>query len=316
MKAAATYGDPDLLIVGHLAAVGAYFWLGDPIHSQEHADQALALYGNDGRGHLAGILNHDPKTMTLVFSALSTWMLGYPERALSIGEARDAHARSIGHPVDLGWVLSTGAWVFDFLGEPDEWLKRLEEADRVGRENRLPFLTECLVPIFSGIALIRKGQVAEGIALFKRGMAFWERSGARQNTPYLKSVLAEGMAQLGDRSGALALVDEAVAQVERPGWEERWYYAETLRIKGWLLALQGDSAVAERSYIASLDWARQQQAKSWELRTATSYARLLCAQGRVREAHDLLAPVYAWFTEGFATKDLKDAKALLVELAA
>jgi predicted ATPase len=101
---------------------------------------------------------------------------------------------------------------------------------------------------------------------------------------------------------------------ERPGWEERHYYAEALRIKSWLLSVKGDSAGAERSYIASLDWARQQQAKSWELRTATSYARLMRDQGRVGEAYELLAPVYAWFTEGFATKDLKDAEALLEEL--
>jgi predicted ATPase len=208
-----------------------------------------------------------------------------------------------------------GGMLFDFLGEPDEWLKRIEEADRVGRENSLPFLTESVVPTYSGIVLIRKGQTAEGIALLKRGMTFWEGSGGRMLIPHFKSVLAEGMAQLGDRSGALALVDEAIAQVERPGWESRWCHAETLRIKGWVLALEGDVAAAERAYLASLDWARQQQAKSWELRTATSYARLMRDQGRAREARDLLAPVYGWFTEGFATKDLKDAKALLDELA-
>jgi predicted ATPase len=128
-------------------------------------------------------------------------------------------------------------------------------------------------------------------------------------------VLAAGRAQLGDRAGALALLSEAIAQVDRPGWEERWSHAETLRINGWILALEGESEAAERAYLASLDWARTQQAKSWELRTATSYARLMRDQGRVGEAHDLLAPVYGWFTEGFATKDLKEAKALLDELA-
>jgi predicted ATPase len=127
-------------------------------------------------------------------------------------------------------------------------------------------------------------------------------------------VLAEGRAQLGDLEGALDLIDNVIAQVERPGWEERYYYAETLRIKGWMLALKGDSAAAERAYSASLDWAGQQHAKSWELRTATSYARLMRDQGRVGEAYNLLAPVYGWFTEGFNTKDLKDAKALLGEL--
>jgi ATP/maltotriose-dependent transcriptional regulator MalT len=104
-------------------------------------------------------------------------------------------------------------------------------------------------------------------------------------------VLAEGMAQLGDLSGALDLIDEMIMQVERPGWEERYYYAEALCIKGCLLARKGDLAGAERAYIDSLDWVRTQQAKSSELGTATSYARLLLDQDRAREAGDLLAPI-------------------------
>jgi len=181
----------------------------------------------------------------------------------------------------------------------------------VGRENSLPFLTECLVPMISGIALIRKGEIAEGMASLEKGLAVWEEGGGRLYNPYCNSVRAEGMAQLGDLDGALVLIDEVITQVELPGWEERHYYAETLRIKGWLLLLKGDLEGADRAYNASLDWARTQQAKSWELRTATSYARLLREQGCAREARDLLAPIYGWFTEGLATKDLKNAKALL-----
>jgi predicted ATPase len=316
MNAAETYSDPDLLIVGHFTAVLAYFRLGDPIKPREHADRVLALYIEERHGHLASILNTDPKSISLVYLAQSTWTLGYPEQAVRISDAAHDHARRRGHPFNLGWALTFGAQVFDYLREPHELLKRVEEADRVARENSLPFVTECLVPIYSGIALIRKGQVAEGMALLQRGIAVWEEGGGRANSPYWKSVLAEGMAQLGDPAGALVLIDEAIAQVERPGWEERYYYAEILRIKDWLLALKGDPAGAERSYIASLDWARTQQAKSWELRTATSYARLMRDQGRVGEAYELLAPIYGWFTEGFGTKDLKEAKALLDELAA
>ena len=314
MNAAETYRDADLLIVGHLAAVPAYFWLGDPIKAREHADRVLALYSGHRHGHLVGILNQDPKTVSLVFSALSTWMLGYPEQAARIIDSADDHARRRGHPFDLGWALTIGASLFDYLREPDEFLKRIDEADRLGRENSLPFLTQRHAPSSTGLVLIRKGQVAEGIALLDRGLAVWEQSSGRARMPDRKSVLAEGLAQLGDLAGALDLVDEVIAQVERPGWEECYYYAEILRIKGGLLALKGGPAAAERAYLASLDWARQQQAKSWELRTATSYARLMRDQGRVREAYDLLAPIYGWFTEGFGTKDLKEAKALLDEL--
>ncbi len=314
MTAAETYGDPDLLIVGHHAALNAHLWLGDPTKARQHADRVLALYSEEGHGHLARILNHDPKTFGLGFLAQSTWMLGYPDQAASTGDAALEHARRRGHPFDLCWALTIGAYVFDLLREFNDWLKRIEEADRLGRENSLPFFTERIVPACSGIALIRNGEIVEGVALLQKGLAEYEEGGGRVNNPHFKSVLAAGTAQLGDLAGALGLIDEAITQIERPGWEERHYFAEALRIKGWMLSLKGDLEAAERAFIASLDWAREQQAKSWELRTATSYARLMRLQGREREARDRLAPVYGWFTEGFDTKDLKEAKALLEEL--
>jgi predicted ATPase len=314
MSAAETYGDLDLLILGHFAAVNGHYWLGDPVKTREHADRVLALYIEDRHAHLVGMLNHDPKSHTLIFSAISTWTLGYPEQAAQMIDAAHDDARRRGHPFNLGWSLTTGAQVFDFLGEPAAWLKRIEEAERLGRETSLLILTQVLVPLCSGIALIRKAQAAEGVASLEGAIAIWEEGGGRVNTPYFRSRLAEGVAQLGDLAAALALIGEAIAQIERPGWEERQYYAEALRVKGWLLSLKADPAGAERSYIASLDWAQRQQAKSWELRTATSYARLMRDQGRAREARDLLAPVYGWFTEGFNTKDLKEARALLEEL--
>ena len=242
-------------------------------------------------------------------------MLGYPEKAIKISDTRDALARRRRHAFDLGFALTVGARLYDELAQPDEKLKRVAEAERLGREHNLPVLLAFQVPVDSGIALIRKGQLAEGMASLKAGLVYWEASGGRSSTPYFKSVLAEAMVQLGDIDGALRLIDESIAQIERPGWEERRYYAEILRIKGWLYLHKGDLEGAERNYIASLDWARHQQAKSWELRTATSYSRLLRDQARPKQAYELLAPIYGWFTEGFETKDLKEAKVLLDELA-
>jgi tetratricopeptide (TPR) repeat protein len=123
------------------------------------------------------------------------------------------------------------------------------------------------------------------------------------------------MALTGDLDNALQLLDEAIAQIECPGWEERLHYPDILRLKGWTLSLKGDLEGAERNFRSSLDWARRQQAKSWELRTSVSLARLWKSQGKRQEAYELLAPVYDWFTEGFDTKDLQEAKALLDELA-
>ncbi len=118
----------------------------------------------------------------------------------------------------------------------------------------------------------------------------------------MKAFLAEGMALTGDLDNALRLIDEQIAQIERPGWEERFYYAEILRLKGWMLSLKGDLEGAERNFLASLDWARHQQAKMWELRTSTSLARLWQSQGKRQDAYELLAPIYDWFTEGFDTQ--------------
>jgi hypothetical protein len=133
---------------------------------------------------------------------------------------------------------------------------------------------------------------------------------------FWKTSHAQAAGLLGQVDQGLVLVEEALLQIHRPGWEERFVLPETLRIKGWLLGLKGDAEGAEQSYRVSLDWARGQQAKSWELRTATTLAQLMKDQGRHAEALQLLRPVYEWFTEGFDTKDLKEAKALLDELAA
>jgi len=255
----------------------------------------LALYSEKQHGRLAMFLVNDVKTFCLTWAAYTTLLLGYPDRALDTYLAAEAHARRCGHPFDASFAFGLGSRVFEHRGEPDEGLKRVAECERIARENSLPFLEQTMGWNFSGIALIRKGRLAEGTASLKLGLAVW--SSGSVHVPYIKSVFAEGMARLGDLDGALRVIDEVIAQIEQPGGEEREHYAETLRLKGWMLSLQGDPEGAERHYLASLDWARRQQARSWELRTATHYARLMRDRGRTKEAYDLLAPVYAWFTE-------------------
>ena len=309
-------GDPDLLITGHAIANSCYFWLGDLIKSQEHIENVLALYDDEKHRHLVNLVNHDGKTGAGCFSSFYTWMFGYPDRAVRLSDEKDAHARRLGHPFDLGYALTTGADVFDYRCEPEQLRTRAVECEQIGRDNSLPVLWALMAPISYGVALIREGKAAEGVATLKAALAVWDASGGKARSPYLKAVLAEGMVQLGDIYGALQLIDEQIAQVERPGWEERVHYAEILRLKGWMLSLKGDLDGAEKCFQASLAWAREQQAKSWELRTSTSLSRLWQSKGKHKEALELLKPVYDWFTEGFDTKDLKDAKALLAELMA
>jgi class 3 adenylate cyclase/tetratricopeptide (TPR) repeat protein len=307
-------GDADLSITGHVLANAYYYFMGLSNEALEHRSRALALYDDGKHRHLVNLLNQDPKTRVGVYASICTWMLGYPDRAMRLSEETNEHARRRALPFDLGFALRMQAELFDFRHEPGKMHKCATECEQLGRDNSLPVLWALIARFARGVAFIREGKAAEGVGPLEAGLKFWDATGGKSHTPYLAAVLAEGMALLGDLDGALQLIDAQIAQIERPGWQERVYYAEILRLRGWMYSLKGDFESAERSYHASLDWARVQAAKSWELRTATSLARLWRAQGRHEQAHQLLAPVYGWFTEGFDTKDLKDARALIEEL--
>jgi predicted ATPase len=316
LKSAEETQDEDLFFTAHMVAMVTYFWLGNLLEAKQHGELILSRYDSARHAHIVHTLNHDPKTLTGLYASHWVWMLGQPDQAVAVAEDRDAHARAVGHPFDRGFALTTGSHVYEYRGDPQGQFRSAVDAETLGRENSLPFISEVLAPNFKGVSLIWEGRAQEGLDYLQPGLGVWDFVGAGVWSPYGKSVMAEGVALLGDIDGALELIDEQIEQVERPGWEERSHYAEILRLKGWMLTLKDDLAGAEKNYLASLDWAREQQAKSWELRTSTSLARLWQGQGKGKEALDLLKPVYDWFTEGFDTKDLKEAKALLEELAA
>jgi tetratricopeptide (TPR) repeat protein len=316
LEEATTSGHSDLLVEGHMAVCTCNYWMGKLGESMEHADKVLTLYCEEQHSHLVKLVNNDARTAASGYASQATWRLGFPDRAVLLSDQAVEHARRLGHPFDLGHALTIGSDVFDLRCDADELRRRAEEAEQLGQENNLPLLYGYLAPCRLGISYIRKGDHAKGLAPLKAGLAAWEATGGKIRIPYLKAVLAEGMALVGEINDALHVIDEQIEQAERPGWEERSDYAEILRLKGWVLTLKKEFAGAENSFLASLDVAREQQAKSWELRTSTSLARLWQSQGKCEEALDLLAPVYDWFTEGFDTKDLKDAKALLGELSA
>jgi class 3 adenylate cyclase len=309
--------DDELQLVGHMAVMVTHFWLGHPVEVERHAREILRRYDLQRHGRIVRSMNHDPKTLAGIYLAQALWILGYPDQAAAVVDERDAHARLIGHPFDTGFVLTLGTWVFHYRREPQKQAARDQQVKQLARDAGLPFLAEVLAPFLStGIRLAQQGRWSEGIEHMQRGIQSWEASGAKTVSPYIRSRLGEALARTGDVDAGLAQVDAMLEQIARPGWEERSHLAEILRLKGWMLALKGDLAGAERSYLASLDWAREQRARSWELRTATSLGRLWQDQGRPQQALELLAPVYGGFTEGFATQDLVDARLLLAELAA
>jgi predicted ATPase len=195
----------------------------------------------------------------------------------------------------LGTILSHGAKLLWLVGDDAALDRRVDELGAVAAEQ--------------GLSLFR---AVEGLALLRRGLAGYRGAGFEVFVPHNIAFLAEACEMAGQFEEALTLLDEALQIVGRTG--ERWFEAELYRRKGRLLLQQGHSEGAEELYRRAVSIAQEQEAKLWELRAAASLARLRRDQRRYTEGRDLLDPVYTWFTEGFDTPDLKEAKALLDEL--
>ena len=305
----------DLQILGHRASLSSRFYLGKLNKVLAQRDKVLALYDLRRAAHWRELTGNDVRTAVGNFASQALWMLGYPDQASKMSDQNDAESRQLAHPFDVGWALTWGSYVFDYRREPDLLLARVHEADCIGREQSIPVLNKVIVPAIEGLAMLRKGQLPEAISLLERGIDAWQASGGNLNLPYLKGALAEARSRQGEFETGLRLLDECLDQIERPGWHEQVWLAEVLRLKGWVLMRQGRRTEAKEQLSESIECARRQQARSWELRSSTTLAELLVECGQRDAAHRLLAPVYGWFTEGFDTHDPKEAKALLDELA-
>jgi len=207
--------------------------------------------------------------------------------------------------------LSIGARVLSLVGDNAALDERANELIGMAGEQGFPFWL-AQGTTHHGWAKVNNGDTAAGIWLLRAGSSAFRAAGAELMMPYYIALLAKASEIAGQLEEALVLLDDALQIVERT--EERWFAAELNRLKGRLLLRQGHPESAEELYLKALSIAREQQAKLWELRAAVSLAWLRRDQGRRAEARDLLAPVYSWFTEGFDTADLKEAKALLDEL--
>jgi class 3 adenylate cyclase/tetratricopeptide (TPR) repeat protein len=312
LAAGAAAADDGLESVGHRAAVGSHYWLGNFTAARRYGDALHALYDPKRHWHIAQLTNTDPLTGDGIYRGQYLWMLGYPDQARRASDAKDEHARWRNHPFDLAFALTLGAQVFDYLCEPDELRRRTDEAERICRAHGVALLGEIMVEISRGIVSLRAGLAADAVGQLDRAIGRLAATGHRVWLRYLRGLQGEALALTGDLAGALALIEESIAQTERG--EERVHYAELLRLRGSVLLSLGRSEEAEASLCAAIDVARSQQAKSWELRAATTLARLLAERGDRKRAREALADVYGWFTEGFGTRDLRAVKALLDEL--
>jgi len=240
------------------------------------------------------------------------WALGYPDQALSLSRQSVDNAKGIEHAHTLAMALNYAGCIRYFLRDPPGLRTLAEELVALSNENNFPVWLSAAKAL-RGNALAGQGRAGEGVAAIEEGLADYRAIGGMLTRPFLLSLLAEAQMQTGQAEAASRHIDDALA-IAREG-DEHWWMSELQRRRGELLLASGGSVEeAEACMKDAIATAVAQQAKSLELRAATSLARLRSSQGRRREAHDLLAPVHGWFTEGFDTADLKDAKALLDEL--
>jgi predicted ATPase len=311
--------DPLLVVLCHWYLGFILFYLGEYTTALGHLEQVITFY-NPEQHHRSLVVLHgaDAGPSALAYAACCLWCLGYPKQALSRSQQALALARELGHPFSLADVLCYAGCMFNSIRRDAQALKdNAEELMRLSNEKVPGWLGQGTW--HRGEALAMLGQVQEGMAQMREGIAASQSIGVRLGLSGTLGSLAEAQAKAGQPEEGLATLAEALALVEET--DERHWEAELYRLRAELLLMQGDDAEAEASlhqaencFQHAVEVARRQQAKSWELRATVSLCRLWQEQGRMDKARQRLAEIYGWFTEGFDTPDLQEAKALLEEL--
>ena len=301
------------LMVGHRLMGTSLLSTGDIASGRAHYDQALALYDPAAHRPLATGFGQDVGVAILCYRSRNLWLLGYPEAALADAEHALKDAREIGQAGTLMYALGHLPLTHFLSGNNAAANAQAKEVVALADEKGA-LLWKSEGTRNQGCVLALTGKASEAVQMITSGITGFRSTGATVWDPFYLSYLARAHAELGQFDDACRCIDEAMTAVETT--KERWCEAELRRTAGEiaLKSSQPDAAKAEAYFARALAIARAQQAKSWELRAATSMARLLRDQGKRDEARDLLAPVYNWFTEGFDTLDLKEARALLDEL--
>jgi class 3 adenylate cyclase/predicted ATPase len=286
---------------------------GELYAARHHFDEAISLYDPAGHETLTRIYSYDPMVICQGYLAWVLLALGYPDQAIERSTSSIATARSHQHPLSLGFAIARAAALHQLQRDVDKVGTLAADLHTLAAEQG--FGTYIVVAAFyRGWMLAQGGPTEEGLHLLQKGIADFRARRDEDFFPHSLFVAAEAAGGAGHIDQALKLIAEGLERVERN--EEHWFEAELHRLQGEaLLALSPERAAeTETCYHQALAVARGQSARFWELRAATSLARLWRDQSRRAEAYDLLAPIYGWFTEGFDTADLKDAKALLDEL--
>jgi len=299
------------LVLGHYSFGRDLLLVGRFGLSRSHLEQALAFYDPSTHRSLVHQAGFHPHVDSQAALGIVLFCLGFPDQALTQSNAAVEEARRQAHSPSLAVSLNMSTLPLWLVGDRVALEARADEMAAVAAEQGFSSW-RAIGTIYRGWGMVENGDVMEGISLLQSGSLASRATGAEVWIPYHTAILARAYEIAGQIDEAVTQLDDALPTVERTG--VCWLAAELHRHKGQMLLRQGHSEVAEELFRRALRIAVEQEAKLWELRAAVSLARLRRDQGRRAEARDLLAPIYGWFTEGFDTADLIDAKALLDEL--
>jgi predicted ATPase len=313
LRRAQSESDPTHLLLAHTALGSACLDMGELVAAKEHKETAISLYDPTRHGPVALSTSFDLKGFAISYVAMTLWLLGYPDEALKRANEAVEFTRTLSHPLTLAGVEFFQGIVEYFRHEASAAQSSAERAIALSAEHGFTFWL-ALATILRGWAMAQQGQSEEGFAQMRQGLTALEATGAELWRPYYLALLAEVYGAMGQPERGLIVLAESLAVADKNA--ERWWEAELYRLHGHLLVRQDHSNIAKAQgcFYRAIEISRKQSAKSLELRATISLARLLVSQGRRDEARPILAEIYNWFTEGFGTADLKDAKALLDEL--
>jgi class 3 adenylate cyclase/predicted ATPase len=304
--------DPAALANAHILLGNTLYFLRAWDVARTHLEQGIAFY-NAQQPRTQGFLTETHQgVFGLIRLAQVLWSLGYPDQALERSREALTLARELAHPASVASALLFAAEVHMYRREGQSTYEQAEAAFELAREHGFAFRV-AQATILRGWTLVEQGQGETGIAQMRQGLAAFRATGAELARSYYPALLAEAHGRMGQREEGLQVVAEALARSDSSGGGE----VELYRLKGELLLTRSAEhhTEAERCFRQALEIARHQQAKSLELRAAMSLSRLWQRQSKRAEARELLAPIHDWFTEGFDTPDLQEAKALLETLA-
>jgi predicted ATPase len=302
--------DAAMLLAAHRAVGTTLFSLGEIALAHTHYTQGIALYDPQQDRTSVFLYGEDAGVICHSYAALMLWLLGYPDQGRTQSHEAVTLAQQRAHPLSLNIAVGIATMFYQFRREGWATQECAATAMTLATEQGFPYW-RAFGSMLGGWALAHQWQAQEGIAQITQGLRAHRAIGGETERPYFLALLAEAHGIMRQPEAGLAVLTEALTLVETTG--ERWYEPELYRLMGELLLQQNlDNQVeAETCFQQALSTARSQQAKSLELRAAMSLSRLWQQQGKRQKAYDLLAPIYGWFTEGFDTADLQDAKALL-----